>query len=185
MSCAIAPNGLAAKIGVGAGENHPHAALRERGRHVDDRVVEKLGFIDRDDFGVGPERAHQVTGGADGHRLDRAPVVTRHVTQSGVTLVEMRLEDLHAALRDLARRTRRCSSSLFPLNITPAITSIDPERGPCIIVRSPRPQGPKAPTFMTSHLTNHAVTFRCGIGALGRCGIVAWSRVFDGNEKGQ
>jgi hypothetical protein len=30
----------------------------------------------------------------------------------------------------IARRTRRMSSSLFPLNITPQITSIQPEVAP-------------------------------------------------------
>ena len=40
---------LAAKVGVGAGENHPTTARGERRRDVYDRVIEKLRLVDRND----------------------------------------------------------------------------------------------------------------------------------------
>src|SRR5690348_16991428 len=41
---------LAAEVTVGAGENHACAAIGERCREIDDRWVEELGLIDRDDL---------------------------------------------------------------------------------------------------------------------------------------
>jgi hypothetical protein len=46
-----------------------------------------------------------------------------------VAIVDARLEDLDLALGE--RRSRRMSSSLLPLNMLPAITSIQPPPGRC------------------------------------------------------
>jgi hypothetical protein len=46
------PKGLAAEIGVGAGDDHADAALRQRPDQGDDPRVEKLRLVHRDDICV-------------------------------------------------------------------------------------------------------------------------------------
>ena len=102
MSCAIAPKGSPRKsVSVPARMTRtPRAASAVA--HVDDRVVEKLRFVDRHDFGVGLEHAHETR-----PRCRSAPLRCMRPSwldtclSAGVALVEVRLEDLHAAARDL------------------------------------------------------------------------------------
>ena len=57
--------------------------------------------------------ARDLLGRVDRHRFDRAPVVARHVVDAGVALVEMRLEHLHALLRD--QRATHAANELLAL----------------------------------------------------------------------
>ena len=91
---------LAAKVGVGAGDDHANATVGERRRERHNRRCEKLRFVDSDNLRVGTNLARDLLGRIDGNGLDGAAIVTRYVVDARITLVEMRFEDLHFVTGD-------------------------------------------------------------------------------------
>ena len=53
---------LAAEIGVRAGQDHAHAAARERRGDSDDVRIQKLGLVDGDELRLGPDQAEDLGG---------------------------------------------------------------------------------------------------------------------------
>ena len=94
------PEGLATEVHVGAGDDHPHAGVRQRIDDLADAVVQELGLIDRDDLRcrVDPLRDLQRVG--HGFGVDLPAVVGRDPELAAVTVVEVRLEELDPPARD-------------------------------------------------------------------------------------
>ena len=55
--------GLAAEIRLGARQDHLMAHRGQRRRDMDDRVIQKLGLVDRDHIGLGAHQPHDLGGG--------------------------------------------------------------------------------------------------------------------------
>src|ERR1035437_2337620 len=70
--------------------------IRER----DDAAIQELHFVDRHHLRERIEPKRDLLGGIDRNRLDRAPVMRADGVHAAVAVVEMRLEHLHALLRD-------------------------------------------------------------------------------------
>ena len=95
MRSPIAPNGSPRKsVSVPARITRtPRPASRVA--TVDDVTVEKLGFVDGDDLGIGPDQAEDLRGRVNRRRLELGAVVARDAVQAGISIIEMGLEDLH------------------------------------------------------------------------------------------
>ena len=121
---------LAQVVLVEAGDDHPLAAV---GQRVADRrqvLVEELPFVDADDLGVGARRcssssrelAHRATTRCASRCARRCGR-----RRSGCRSIGLKIWTCWRAI--WARRSRRISSSLLPLNMLPTMTSIQPWLG--------------------------------------------------------
>ena len=97
---------LAPEVGVGAGQDHAHAAAREQGRHRHDVRIEELRLVDRDDLGVGAHQPEDLGGGIHRRGLELGAVVAGDAVEAGIAAVEMGLEDLHPPPGDDRRAGR-------------------------------------------------------------------------------
>ena len=91
---------LAAEVGVGPGQDHPHAPAGEQRGHGDDVGVEELGLVDGDELrspGAPAGRSRRRNRPARHPARCRRGWRRRRGPCSGV---EMRLEDLHPSARD-------------------------------------------------------------------------------------
>ena len=109
------PNGSPRKVGVGPGQDHAHAALGKVSCDFDDAHVEELRFVHGDHVNrVGiDDRAQDFFGAIDRCGVDGNAGVARDAKHSFVARVEMRLENVHAKLRD--QRAAHATNELFTL----------------------------------------------------------------------
>ena len=118
--------GLAAKIHVESRDDDSHSAIGEFLRDFDDGVVEKLGFVDSDDASVVVDEFQNIA-----CLFDRTwtELCSRRGSGHDRRCSDYRSRGLKTWIfwrAICARFTRRSSSSVFPLNMLPQMTSIAP-----------------------------------------------------------
>ena len=106
-------------------DDHPLALIGERAADRRQLVVEELAFVDADDFGVGATRSSSSR--EDPTFCDSIRIALCEVMWSSAKRSSMRgLKIWTLRFAICARLRRRISSSLLPLNMLPAMTSIHP-----------------------------------------------------------
>jgi hypothetical protein len=88
--------------------------------------IEELTFVDPEDLRVVADVSDKLVGRPNVRRSDAHVVAVRDDMVLAVAAIDERLEDRTFCFAIRARRSRRMSSSLFPLNMLPVMTSIQP-----------------------------------------------------------
>src|ERR1051325_4927549 len=79
--------GEAPEVDVGAGQDDPHARVRQPVGDVDDAVVEELCFVDGDDLRGVAQPARDLVGGVDRLGFDRDAVVRGDGEETGIACI--------------------------------------------------------------------------------------------------